>query len=805
MQQRPRLGRPSLARLVALASLVGLPLLVGGATGCAAEGELDDDGTDEPTGEAESPLVKTVAFQNGASGYAGATDATLTQATPTTNAGEDPVLRADVDYPNGSGKVANVVLRFDLSSIAKGSKVEGVTLGVHVLNATSGQGYTLYALARGFAEGQATWNAAASGAAWAAGGARGATDRGAEPLGTLLPTATGAYAVTLNAAGLAAVQRWVDDPSKNFGFVLDATTNQDGLEIASSESPTAANRPKLSVKVSTPDAGTGLEGAYYAGTAFQRLVTTRTDATIDFAWGTAAPATGVPADGYSVRWSGQVLPAYSQTYTFSTRSDDGVRVWVDGKKIIDNWTNHAETENAGTVALTAGKKANLVVEYYENTGGAVAKLSWASSSQPKQIVPKAQLFPPATTAPPPPPPPPTGAFVHPGIGVGRGQLDFVKAKIAAGAQPWAGELERAKNSRVGKLTWVARPVATIRCGNGPSDVDEGCTTSRDDAAAAYTLALIGYHTGDARYSAAAAAILDAWATTLKEIVFVYGNYDTHNGPLQAAWLAESFPRSAEILRATYSGWPAANAARFGTMLKTAILPRIVDGWNDGGHNWSTSMANGTMNIGVYTDDRAIFDKGVAAWRLRTPQNFHLKSDGPKPIVPREYAQGDGTWKPDALASAWFGQTEFGTDRTNGITKETCRDFGHVEMTLASVAYGAETGLLQGLDLYGEMRERIVRAYEFVAKWHNLAPANFGKARDYATPSWLCPAQGHVQLQELPTWEVGYNHLATRLGVSMPETRALVDRYRASSAGRYTNLQIQWETLTHGGIGWGGLR
>ncbi len=142
-----------------------------------------------------------------------------------------------------------------------------------------------------------------------------------------------------------------------------------------------------------PANGTGLSARYFNNVDFTGSSITRTDATVNFDWGRTAPAAAIGADTYSVRWTGQVMPQYSQTYTFYTLSDDGVRVWVDGVQLIDNWTNHAPTENSGTISLVAGQKYTIKVEYYENLYGAVCKLFWSSPSQPKQIIPQNRLFP----------------------------------------------------------------------------------------------------------------------------------------------------------------------------------------------------------------------------------------------------------------------------------------------------------------------------------------------------------------------------------------------------------------------------
>lgn len=616
--------------------------------GCA--GEVHDE-QDEPESVSQDALTSaTASFQDGVSpsaSYAGTTDAMLQEQLPAANVGTEPSLRLDRDYPNGSGKSANAVLRFDVRAIPPGSTIQSATLTVNVTNSTSGSdAYRLFALKRAWSEREVSWSKASGALSWSAAGARGTADRDEAASALLLPTANGKKTVSLAAAGIAALQAWVNDPGKNNGFVIDATNNADGLIFDSADATVATNRPRLAVTYVAP------------------------------------------------------------------------------------------------------------------------------------VVP-----------------PPSTSFVHPGLHVTRGQLDFVKAKVAAGAEPWTSQLNKAKSSRYANLGWTPKPVSVMQCGNGGSTLDIGCSDSREDALAAYTMTLVWFHTGDQRYAAKAAAILDAWSAKLTKVVFTSGDVSTYNGPLQAAWLAELFPRSAEILRHAGGGWPSANAARFGQMLKNALLPRIVDGWWGSGSNWDNSMANGVINIGVYNDDRATFDKGVALFRRHVPQTFYLKTDGAYPIGSPENLNADGTWKSGQLAKSWHGQVEFGTDRVNGITAETCRDFGHTQMSLASIAQAAETALIQRVDLYTEQRARIIASYEFVASYLNqLAPANNAK-RTATVGSWLCG--GSLEVQDLPTWEIAYNHFVNRKGFSMPQTAATITRVR--KGGSYTNLQMSWETLTHAGV------
>jgi hypothetical protein len=97
------------------------------------------------------------------------------------------------------------------------------------------------------------------------------------------------------------------------------------------------------------------------------------------------------ASNFSARWTGLVEPRHSETYTFHTLADDGVRLWVNGQKIIDQWKDRDAKEDKGTVDLKAGEKVEIKVEYYQGTGGAQMKLSWSSPSQKREIVPRSKL------------------------------------------------------------------------------------------------------------------------------------------------------------------------------------------------------------------------------------------------------------------------------------------------------------------------------------------------------------------------------------------------------------------------------
>ena len=162
----------------------------------------------------------------------------------------------------------------------------------------------------------------------------------------------------------------------------------------------ATNTTNFTTAPANANPGTGLQGVYYNGTNLSGTpLLTRIDPTINFDLSWHSPAPGiVPQDNYSVRWTGQVQALYSENYTFYTTSDDGIRLWVNGVQLVNDWMNQGATEYSGTIALAAGQKYDIVIEYYEAAGDAVTKLSWSSASTPKAIVPASQLYPPGSIA-----------------------------------------------------------------------------------------------------------------------------------------------------------------------------------------------------------------------------------------------------------------------------------------------------------------------------------------------------------------------------------------------------------------------
>ena len=396
----------------------------------------------------------------------------------------------------------------------------------------------------------------------------------------------------------------------------------------------------------------------------------------------------------------------------------------------------------------------------------------------------------------------TTGFTHPGILLSRAQLDFVKSKIASGAQPWTAAYNTMLTSGTGNggryssLTYNAQPVPSVQCvgASGNTALNSGCQAQTDDAIAAYTDALIYYYTGNTAYATKSIAIMNAWSSTLQEIKFDTTTYT--NGLLQAGWTAQTITRAAEIIRYNDAGWQATDVQNFETMLKNIYLPHVNHGWTGGGANWLSTLSDATIDIGIFTNDRTTFDLGVSQWRQWAPTIIYMSSDvnpypqlAGYPIPPKGTNYDKSTTTPTTMNTYWRNPSGFYQD---GLEGETCRDISHTTMGLEGLVMGAETARIQGVDLYGEQQTRLVAGFEFNSRYA-VQQLSTG-----SVPANLCGGilntggTGYVL-----GYEIAYNALASRRGIAMPNTKILIDNY-TRPATYNAGLFMDWEQLTHAG-------
>jgi PA14 domain/PKD domain/Secretion system C-terminal sorting domain len=148
------------------------------------------------------------------------------------------------------------------------------------------------------------------------------------------------------------------------------------------------------------DSSHGLLGEYMDGGDLNNLntKTTRVDKSVNFSWGSAIPSGTqiTSASNFSVRWTGYVIPNYSENYVFNFNTANKVRLWINDSLLLDQWNNSSQNSfNSTPINLKAGSSYAIVIEYSNTSvgGGALESLSWSSPSQLLQVIPTGNLYP----------------------------------------------------------------------------------------------------------------------------------------------------------------------------------------------------------------------------------------------------------------------------------------------------------------------------------------------------------------------------------------------------------------------------
>ncbi|QDU35848.1 Alginate lyase [Maioricimonas rarisocia] len=331
-------------------------------------------------------------------------------------------------------------------------------------------------------------------------------------------------------------------------------------------------------------------------------------------------------------------------------------------------------------------------------------------------------------------------FTHPGIAHTQASIDFVKEKIATGEEPWASAWRSVQNSRYADLDWTPRPHAHVE--RGPSNrPDIGSSEFTADANAAYVHALCWTLTGDEAHARKAAEILNAWSGTLETI-------SNHDARLLVGMDGYDFCNAAELLRHTWDGWPEADQARFETMLREIFYPIIRDFYPSANGNWDAAMLQTMLAMGVYLDDQAMFDRGLA---------YYLDGEGNGAV--RNY------FKP------------------SGQCQESGRDQAHTQMGLGFLACTCEVAWNQGVDLYGAYDNLLLKGYEYTAKYNLGYDVPYEPYRSfegrYHYKTISDDSRGRLQA----IYEKVLNHYANRRGLEAPFTRQAAQELREDSNDR----------------------
>ncbi len=191
-------------------------------------------------------------------------------------------------------------------------------------------------------------------------------------------------------------------------FAITTTLNLQAIAVKSGAVNSGVASASF-VNTAALGSGIGLLGQYWTNTSalaftnisFNTAATlTRTDAVVNYNWSTNGPDPSIGQTNFIASWTGSVQPQYSETYTFTTVADDGVRLWVNGQLLIDDWNTHSSTTtNSGSISLNAQELYNIQMDYFQGGSNAVAQLMWSSLSAAQNIIPQTQLYP-YTNSPP---------------------------------------------------------------------------------------------------------------------------------------------------------------------------------------------------------------------------------------------------------------------------------------------------------------------------------------------------------------------------------------------------------------------
>jgi hypothetical protein len=145
----------------------------------------------------------------------------------------------------------------------------------------------------------------------------------------------------------------------------------------------------------TTGAGGGVKGEYFNGMTLSGApALTRIDPSIDFNWGTESPGAPVGVDQFSVRWTADLEIAVADTYTFISNTDDGARLWLNDRQIINRWVDQAATDTVSQPIMLEPGIYPLRMEYYDAGSAAVAHLFWQTPTLAREIIPAGPLQPP---------------------------------------------------------------------------------------------------------------------------------------------------------------------------------------------------------------------------------------------------------------------------------------------------------------------------------------------------------------------------------------------------------------------------
>lgn len=336
-------------------------------------------------------------------------------------------------------------------------------------------------------------------------------------------------------------------------------------------------------------------------------------------------------------------------------------------------------------------------------------------------------------------------FKHPGILHSQADLDFVRARLAAGEEPWTSALAAMRKSEFCQLDYKPKIIPVIN----PHDKTVGYLMK--DASAAYGHALLWSLTGEKAHAEKAIEILDASGSTLKAIDL--GRSD--QGKVTAGFTGGKFASAAELIahyrqpEGSGAGWAPVSADQFRKMLRDVFYPRLEGFKPEFNGNWDASLMATMMAIAVFCDDHGKFN---------TALDYYLNGKGHGAITHYIHAHGQN--------------------------QESGRDQVHGQMGLGALAACCEIAKKQGLDLYSAANNRLAAGYEHMAKY--LCGHDVEITGDV-------PISPEGRERFMPIFELANQHYVVEKGMDLPYVREVVRKNRPEGVDLI--VLSSWGTLT----------
>ncbi|MDN5286634.1 MAG: hypothetical protein JWR38_2908 [Mucilaginibacter sp.] len=329
------------------------------------------------------------------------------------------------------------------------------------------------------------------------------------------------------------------------------------------------------------------------------------------------------------------------------------------------------------------------------------------------------------------------AFIHPGLLQNKGDIERMKVAIKEKQGPvYSGFLVFQAHPQSQSNYYIQGPMKMV--GRNPT-IGQGIYDA--DANAAYQNALMWALTGQQEYANKAIEIVNAWSSTLKSIT-------GRDAVLMAGLGPFKMVNAAEILRYTHSGWSAAGIENTEKHFRKVIYPVIKDFAPFANGNWDAAAMKTMMAIGVFCNDRPIFERAL-----------HYYING----------AGDGSLVNYIINEA-------------GQCQESGRDQSHTQLGIAHLGDCAEMAWHQGLNLYAYADNRLLKGFEYTAKY------NLGQDVPYAPAMDKTGKYMHQQLSTegggrlRAVYEQIYNHYVKRMGLAAPYTQQAAEKIRPEQQG-----------------------